>query len=121
MLAARPLLFMKMTRVFAGKHSQLRKKDSDSYVGSSPTKQFIQMTPQCGAQPTGALLRFQSSQTAVISLRRHPGGGHGNPVRCSCWENPHGQSTLVGYTPRGHKESDTTEATVHTFTLRKHW
>ena len=26
---------------------------------------------------------------------------------------PHGQSSLVGYSPRGHKESDTTEATEH--------
>ena len=28
------------------------------------------------------------------------------------WEI-HGQSSLVGYSPRGHKESDTTQATYH--------
>ena len=27
----------------------------------------------------------------------------------SCPENPHGQRSLVGNSPRGHKESDTTE------------
>ena len=42
---------------------------------------------------------------------RAPGGGHGNPLQYSCLENPHGQRSLVGYSPRGHTESDTTEAT----------
>ena len=40
---------------------------------------------------------------------RPPGGGHGNPRQYSCLENPHGQSSLVGYSPWGRKESDTTE------------
>ena len=40
---------------------------------------------------------------------RSPGGGHGNPYQYSCLENPHGQRNLAGYSPRGHKESDTTE------------
>ena len=40
---------------------------------------------------------------------RSPGGVHGNLLQCSCLENPHGQRSLAGYTPRGHKESDTTE------------
>ena len=38
-----------------------------------------------------------------------PGGGHGNPLQYSCLENPHGQRSLVGYSPWGHKESDMTE------------
>ena len=29
----------------------------------------------------------------------------------SCQENPHGQRSLAGYSPRGRKESDTTEVT----------
>jgi len=37
------------------------------------------------------------------------GGGHGNPLQYSCLENPHGQRSLMGYSPRGHTESDTTE------------
>ena len=40
---------------------------------------------------------------------RSPGGGHGNPLQCSCLENPHGQRSLEGYSPQGHKKSDTTE------------
>ena len=28
-----------------------------------------------------------------------PGGGHGNPLKYSCLENPHGQRSLMGYNP----------------------
>ena len=42
-------------------------------------------------------------------LGRSPGGGHGNPLQYSSLENPHGWKSLVGYSPWGHKESDTTE------------
>ena len=48
---------------------------------------------------------------------RSPGGGHGNPLQYSCLENPHGQRSLPGYSPWGHKESDTTEATQCTCTF----
>ena len=40
---------------------------------------------------------------------RSPREGHGNPLRYFCLENPHGQKSLTGYSPRGHKEPDTTE------------
>ena len=40
---------------------------------------------------------------------RSPGGGHGNPLQFSCLENPHGQRSLAGYSPWGHKELDNTE------------
>ena len=33
----------------------------------------------------------------------------GNPLQYSCMENPHGQRSLAGYSPWGHKELDTTE------------
>ena len=49
-------------------------------------------------------------------LGRYPGGGHGNPLQCSCLEKSHGQRNLVGYSPLGCKESDMTEATQHTHT-----
>ena len=45
----------------------------------------------------------------IPGLERSPGGGHGNPIQYSCLENPHGQRSLVGYRPQGHKESNTTE------------
>ena len=34
---------------------------------------------------------------------------NGNPLQYSCLENPHGQRSLVGYSPWGRKESDMTE------------
>ena len=43
----------------------------------------------------------------MLTVHRTPGRGHGNPLQY-CLENPHGQS-LVGRSPWGHKESDTTE------------
>ena len=46
---------------------------------------------------------------SIPGLGRSPGGGHGNPLQYSCLENPHGQRSLAGYSPRGCKESDPTE------------
>ena len=43
---------------------------------------------------------------------RSPGGGHSNPLQYSCLENPHGQRSLVGYSPWGQKESDMTEGLI---------
>ena len=43
------------------------------------------------------------------ALGRSLGGGHGNPLQYSCLKNPHEQRSLVGCSPWGHKESDTTE------------
>ena len=42
-------------------------------------------------------------------LGRSPGGGHDNPLQYSCLENPHGLRSLVGYSPCGCTELDTTE------------
>ena len=49
---------------------------------------------------------------------RSPGGGHGNPLQYSCLDNPHGQRSLVGYSPWGHKELDMTEAILHACTYK---
>ena len=48
----------------------------------------------------------------IPGLGRPPGGGYGNPLPCSCLENPMDRGTggwSGGYSPRGRKESDTTE------------
>ena len=42
-------------------------------------------------------------------LGRSPGGGHGNPLQYTGLENPHGQRSLVGHSPRDGKEADMTE------------
>ena len=36
-------------------------------------------------------------------LGRSPGGGHGNPLQCSCLENPHRQRSLDNNCPQGHR------------------
>ena len=48
---------------------------------------------------------------SVPGSERSPGEGHDNPFQDSCLENPIGQRSLVGYSPWGCIESDTTEAT----------
>ena len=46
---------------------------------------------------------------SIPGLGRSPGGGRGNPLQCSCLENPHGQRSLAGYSPWGCKQSDMTK------------
>ena len=43
-------------------------------------------------------------------LGRSPGRGNDNPLQYSCLEDLHGQRSLVGYSPGGHKELDTAES-----------
>ena len=45
----------------------------------------------------------------IPGLGRSPGAGNGNPLQYSCLENPHGQRSLLGYSPWCHKELDMTE------------
>ena len=44
-------------------------------------------------------------------IRKIPWRRNGNPFQYSCLENPHGQKSLVSYSPYGRKELDMTEAT----------
>ena len=46
---------------------------------------------------------------SIPDLGRSLRAGHGNPLQYSCLENPHGQRSLVGYSPWGCKELDMTE------------
>ena len=46
---------------------------------------------------------------SIPRVGKSPGGGHGDLLQYSCLENPHGQRSLVGYSPLGHKELGTTE------------
>ena len=51
----------------------------------------------------------------IPGLVRSAGGGHGNPFQYSYLKNPHGQGSLVGYSPQGRKEFNITEqlSTAH--------
>ena len=40
-----------------------------------------------------------------------PGEGNGDPLQCSHLGESYGRRSLVGYSPQGRKEQDTTEAT----------
>ena len=54
-----------------------------------------------GTEPT-----FNVGDLGLTSeLGRSPGGGHGNPFQYSSLENPHGQRSLVGYSPWDLEES----------------
>ena len=57
----------------------------------------------------------------ILGSGSFPGGGHGNSLQYSCLENPHGQKSLVGCSPWGHKESDMIEqVSTHTH-FTGHW
>ena len=49
---------------------------------------------------------------SVSGSGRCPGGGNGNPLSILAGGSQ-GKGNLVGYSPWGHKESDTTEAAEH--------
>ena len=46
---------------------------------------------------------------SISGLGRSPRDGNGYPLQYFCLENPHGQGSLVGYSPWGCKELDMTE------------
>ena len=54
------------------------------YSWASLLAQMVKNTGNLGSNP---------------GLGRSPGGGCGNPLQYSCLENPHGQKSLVGYSP----------------------
>ena len=47
--------------------------------------------------------------SSIPGSGRSPGEGNGNPFQLFLPGESHGQRSLVGYSPRGHKESDMTE------------
>ena len=69
-------------------------QDEWGFPGSSAGKEFA-----CNAGDLGS----------IPELGRSPGGGHGSPLQYSSLENPHGQRSLTGYRPWGHKELAMTE------------
>ena len=105
-----------------------------SFPGSSGGKEFTcnagdpTLIPRSGRSPekrdrlpTPVFLGFSGGSNGkefacnmgdlglIPRLGRSPGGEHGNPLQYSCLGNPHGQRSLVGYSPWVHQESDITE------------
>ena len=61
--------------------------------------------------------RDTRDEVLIPGSGRFPGVGNGNPFQYFLPGIFHGQRSLVGYSPWGHKESDTTERTrAHTHT-----
>ena len=59
------------------------------------------------------LLANAGDASSIPRSRRSPGGGNGNPLQYTLLGKFHGQRSLAGYSPWGHKELDTAEATEH--------
>ena len=85
----------------------------DSWIGKIPWRMDRLPTPVFMGFPgvsDGKELSYSVGDLgSVPGMGRSLGGGHGNPLQYSYLENPHGQRSLVGYGPWGHKESDLTE------------
>ena len=71
-----------------------------------PTPAFLGFLGGSGSKKSACNVGDLSS---IPGLGRSPRGGHGNPLQYSCLESPHGQRSLVGHSPWGRKELDTTE------------
>ena len=78
---------------FANSHD-INTAPAESFPGGSDSKESA-----CNAGDLGS----------IPGLGRSPGAGHGNLLQYSCLVNPHGQRSLGGYSPGGHKESGTTD------------
>ena len=94
-------------------HLQCRRPRFNSWVRKIPWKRDRLPNPVFLAFPGVSDGKESTCSTGDLSsipgLGRSPAGRHGNPLQYSCLENPHGQRSLVGYSSRGHIESDTTE------------
>ena len=64
-----------------------------------------QMPKPCSTGfPGGSVVKNPpASAGSIPESGRPPGEGNTNPFQYSCLENPHGQRSLVGYNPCGHK------------------
>ena len=51
---------------------------------------------------------------SIPGLGRSAGGGHGNPLQCSCLENPMDRGAWHATCPQGHKELHMNEITLPT-------
>ena len=79
-----------------------------------PTPVFLGFTGSSDGKESALSVGDLSS---IPGEGKSPGGGHGNPLWYSYLENPHGQRSLVGYSPWHRKDLDMTERlSTHTHT-----
>ena len=93
-------------------------KDSPAPVSQKEIQQSLAGFPKRRSQKAGnfGFPRWVKNPPAsaedmgsIPDLGSLPGEGNGNPDQYSCLKNPQGQRSLVGYSPRGLKESGKTE------------
>ena len=79
-------------------------KDSD--LSLHPPRYFACTSLRRGL-PGGSVVKNPPANAgdlgSIPGLGRSPGEGHGYPLQYACPEESHGQRTLVGYSPWGHK------------------
>ena len=102
-------------------HLQCRRPQFNSWLRKIPWRRDRLPTPVFLGFP-GDLDDKESAcnvgdLSLIPGLGRSPGGGHGNPLQHSGLENPHGQRSLAGYSPQGHKEWNMTEQLSHTIMM----
>ena len=88
-----------------GRNSLFQSCDYTAIVGHSPVKidgQFLDLRRELGF-PGGSHGKESACKAGDLGLTpgsgRSPGEGNGNPLQCSCLENPHGQRSLESYSP----------------------
>ena len=85
----------------------------DSWVGKIPWRRDRLSTPVFLGFRGGSDGKESACNAgdlgSIPELGRSPGERHGNLLQYSCLANPHGQRRLVGCSPWGRTESDTTE------------
>ena len=66
--------------------------------------------------------QWEEQETLILFLgwEDSPGIGNPKPLQCPCLENSMARESLIGYSPRGSKESNMTEHT-HTHTHTHTW
>ena len=83
----------------------MKKKKDHKLYGSIYLKCAEQENPQGfpGSSVIKESTRNVGDGCLIPGSGRSPGEGNGNPLQCSCLETIHGQRSLVGYSPWGHK------------------
>ena len=84
-----------------------------SWVGKIPWRRDRLSTPVFLGFPSGSDSEGSACSMgdpgSIPGSGRSPEGGCGNLLQYSCLGNPHGQRSLVGYSPWGRKETDRIE------------
>ena len=87
-----------------GSHHQLNRHEFEQTLGDGEGQGDLVCYTLwgCKESDTTERLHFHFSLLCIEE-------GNGNPLQCSCLENPHGQRSLACCSPWGRKESVTTE------------